>query len=65
VDILLEITEAVGIEELIILMPHEYICLRKEGNLLSEHDLVMFLKGYTAAKSEFIETVTKKARESL
>ena len=28
-------------------MPNEeYICLRKEGNSLSEHDRVMFLKGY-------------------
>lgn len=47
VDILLEIAETVDIEELIALMPEsEYICLRKEGNSLSEHDLVMFLKGY-------------------
>ena len=47
VDILLEIAETVDIEELIVLMPEsEYICLRREGNSLSEHDRVMFLKGY-------------------
>ncbi|HCA28427.1 MAG TPA: hypothetical protein DEP23_02020, partial [Ruminococcaceae bacterium] len=48
VDILLEITETIDIEELIASMPNqEYICLQKEGNSLSEHDRVMFLKGYT------------------
>lgn len=48
VDILLEIAETIDIEELIALMPNkEYICLRKEGNSLSVHDRVMFLKGYT------------------
>jgi len=47
VDILLEIAETVDIEELIASLPNkEYICLRKEGNSLSEHDRVMFLKGY-------------------
>jgi len=48
VDILFEIAETVDIEELIALMPEgEYICLRREGNSLSEHDRVMFIKGYT------------------
>jgi GrpB-like predicted nucleotidyltransferase (UPF0157 family) len=48
VDILLEIAETVDIEKLIALMPEgEYICLRREGNSLSEHDRVMFLKGYS------------------
>ena len=47
VDILLEIAETVDIEEFIALIPNEYICLRKEGNSISEHDRVMFLKGYT------------------
>jgi GrpB-like predicted nucleotidyltransferase (UPF0157 family) len=47
VDILLEIATTVDIEELIASLPNkEYICLRKEGNSLSEHDRVMFLKGY-------------------
>ena len=47
VDILLEIKEDTDIEELIAALPSpEYICLRREGNSLSEHDLVMILKGY-------------------
>ena len=46
VDILLEITETVEIEELIDSISNDYICLRKEGNSISEHDRVMFLKGY-------------------
>lgn len=46
-DILLEIAKIIDIEKLIELMPNEYICLQKEGNSLSEHDKVMFLKGYT------------------
>ncbi|HBN83736.1 MAG TPA: hypothetical protein DDZ89_07805 [Clostridiales bacterium] len=48
VDILLEAAKNFDIEDLIALMPEgEYICLRREGNSLSEHDRVMFLKGYT------------------
>jgi len=47
VDILLEVADTVDIEELIALMPMEYICLRKEGNSLSEHDKIMIIKGYT------------------
>ena len=47
VDILLEIAETVDIEDLIALMPKEYICLRREGNSLSEHDRIMIIKGYT------------------
>ena len=48
VDILLEIAETIVIEDLIALMPEgEYICLRREGNTLSEHDLIMIIKGYT------------------
>ena len=47
VDILLEIAETTCIEELMTLMPNEYICLRKENNPIPEHDKVMFLKGYT------------------
>lgn len=47
VDILLEIVETVDIENLIALMPDEYICLRREGNSLSEHDRLMIIKGYT------------------
>ncbi|MGI5899788.1 MAG: GrpB family protein [Christensenellales bacterium] len=47
VDILLEINEDTDIEELVAALPSsEYICLRREGNSLSEHDLVMILKGY-------------------
>ena len=47
VDILLEIKEDTDIEELIAVLPSpEHICLRREGNSLSEHDLVMILKGY-------------------
>jgi len=47
VDILLEIKENTDVEELITaLPPSEYICLRREGNSLSEHDEVMIIKGY-------------------
>jgi len=47
VDILLEIEESTDIEELIAaLSSPEYICLRREGNSLSEHDEVMIIKGY-------------------
>ncbi len=47
VDILLEIKENTDIEHLISAFPSsEYICLRKEGNSLSEHDIIMILKGY-------------------
>lgn len=48
VDILLEAAKNFDLEDLIALIPAgEYICLRREGNSLSEHDRVMFLKGYT------------------
>ena len=47
VDILLEVVETVDIEKLIAMMSMEYICLRREGNSLSEHDRVMIIKGYT------------------
>ena len=40
-------TKTIDIEDLIASLPNEeYICLRKEGNSLSEHDRGMFLKGY-------------------
>ena len=46
VDILLEIKEDVDIEEMIAALPSpEYICLRREGNSLSEYDEVMIIKG--------------------
>jgi GrpB-like predicted nucleotidyltransferase (UPF0157 family) len=48
IDILIEAATNIDIEDLIAPMPAgEYICLRREGNSLSEHDRVMFLKGYT------------------
>jgi len=48
VDIMLEISMNYDIEELISLMPTDiYICLRRQGNSLSEHDLIMIIKGYT------------------
>ena len=48
IDILLEIAEIADLEKMIASMPEsEYICLRRQGNSLSEHDLVMFIKGYT------------------
>jgi len=48
VDILLEIDETIDIDELAEMMPvGEYICLRREGNSLSEHDRAMIIKGYT------------------
>ncbi len=46
IDILLEIKESFDIEKLIALMLKEYICLRRQGNSLSEHDQIMILKGY-------------------
>jgi len=47
VDILLEIKENTDMEKLLSAFPSsEYICLKKEGNFLPEHDIVMILKGY-------------------
>ena len=47
VDILFEIKENIDIEELIAALPSsKYICLRREGNSLLEHDEVMIIKGY-------------------
>lgn len=47
VDILIEIKNDTDLEALIAALPsQDYICLRQEGNSLSEHDLVMIIKGY-------------------
>ena len=47
VDILLELKGNIDIEELVVALPSsEYICLRREGNSLSEHDEIMVIKGY-------------------